>query len=99
MSELPDPDDIDALDSELVKQFPKPIPPPPNLEMSDVPDDIYYPDGPPAVTTIPLLKSKYENRIAALIRARELCTLRGLRFVRMFEQVNAYVVHAHKGAP
>lgn len=95
---MSDPDDIDSLDAELIKQFPKPPSPVPNLEMSEVPDDLYYPDGPPQIVTIPLSKAKYTNRLVALMRARELCTLRGLKFLRLFDTRRDWVAHTYRAS-
>jgi hypothetical protein len=82
-----DDDDIDP----LLKQLPKSVPPPPNLEMSELPEDVYYPDGPPVIIPVQLDKKKYNSRQEALVRARELCTLRNLKFIRMFETARYYV--------
>jgi hypothetical protein len=88
-------DDDDDLADTLIKQFPKPSPEPPSMETEAL-EDVYYPDGPPVVIPVSLLKTKYSNRLEALIRARELCSLRGLRFVRMFETGRAWVAHCYR---
>jgi hypothetical protein len=84
-------------DDELTKQFPPRVPPPPNIEMSDVPDDVFYPEGPPEIVSMPLERAKYAGREAAMARVRELCERRGLKFMRMFETARHYVAHCVKG--
>jgi hypothetical protein len=95
MTKLSDDDDFQDPELALVKQFPKPPPEPPCMETDSL-DEVFYPDGPPQVIPIPLMKDKYVNRETALLRAKAVCELRGLRFLRMFDTARAFVVHAYK---
>ncbi len=84
----PLPEDLDEVaPSQLLEQLPPEPEPVPTL---DAPYDPTYPVD-LARVTIPLRKDKYANRQIAEVRARQLASIRGLRFLRMFETAAYYV--------
>jgi hypothetical protein len=91
---------IDA-DEKLREQFP-PEPPPvayhdTGLSGRFLPEkDAVYPDHPPMLRTIPLLRTKYATRDVAERRAREIVAGTGERIYRFFSTGRYFVAQVFK---
>ncbi len=94
------PDDLDE-EMRLLAQLP-PAPAPVPFDMGDDFPLLGKPEyitDPPNLRTIALLKTRYDNKRSASVRARELCLATGERVFRIFETNRAYVAHVYKPLP
>ncbi len=92
--ELTDPGE--TAESKMLAQLPAEAPEPPYNGASEFPAlnfETTYSAEPPNLRTVALMKDKYNNRIAAMVRAKELSELRNEKIYRVFETARSWVVN------